>query len=257
MALKSKYEALDGTYVFDCDQHPQFCAGGGLLPCLVTHGLLVDGATNKFLTSSEHLVAMGEVVEKEEFKFETELRCFINEGLQSLTPTARKRIAGNSVHTSVQSTVFFYIMMNLSKKPALSGTAIHGESSSSSTPPVWAKVEHAQSLPLWLFSSMICAVWILQLQSCFVNVDHNRAPLIKWQKPCRYQKAAFFGACANNKTGGISDDKRRCYTRIPASADKSEGVAYIVIIVIIVIVIIIIHIIITIIIIIIVGWHVG
>ena len=53
-----------------------------------------------------------------------------------------------------------------------------------------------------------------------MNVDHNRAPLIEWQKPCRYQKAAFFGACANNKTGGISDDKRRCFTRIPASADK-------------------------------------
>ena len=115
MELKEQLEGGEGTYIFDVEQTPKYSKGGPLVPCLVTHGTLVsDGLV---MSSTEHLLVMGEPATKDEYNLKTDLKCFINEALDDLSPSARKRIAGNSVCADVQAAVVYYIMCNVSLKP--------------------------------------------------------------------------------------------------------------------------------------------
>ena len=114
MARKEELQGGDGAYIFDVEQSPKFSKGGPLVPCLLKHGTLVSD--DRVLTSSEHLLVMGEPFARDEYDLGTDLKCYINEALDDLTPNARKRIAGNSVCTDVQAAVAYYIMCNISLK---------------------------------------------------------------------------------------------------------------------------------------------
>ena len=114
MARKEELQGGDGAYIFDVEQSPKFSKGGPLVPCLLKHGTLVS--EDRVLTSSEHLLVMGEPFARDEYDLGTDLKCYINEALDDLTPNARKRIAGNSVCTDVQAAVAYYIMCNISLK---------------------------------------------------------------------------------------------------------------------------------------------
>jgi hypothetical protein len=97
LANKPMLQGTDGSYMFDIEQHPGFGKGGPLLPCLITHGTIVSDLPGtesgfKILTSTERMLAMGEPIIKECLDVETDLRCYIGEGLATLTATARKRI---------------------------------------------------------------------------------------------------------------------------------------------------------------------
>ena len=115
LALQTSLQGTDGSYLFDNDHSTKYCKGGPLLPCLVTHGTIVS--EGKVLTSSEHLLAMGEPITKNDYQVDTDLKCYIQEGIDTLTPTIRKKVAGNAVCTDVQAAVAFYLMCNVSLKP--------------------------------------------------------------------------------------------------------------------------------------------
>ena len=65
-------------------------AASSLLPCLVTHGTIVS--EDRIMTSSERMLAMGEPISKDDYQLETDLKCYIGEALDSLSPSARKKI---------------------------------------------------------------------------------------------------------------------------------------------------------------------
>ena len=115
LALKPSLQGTDGSYLFDNDHTTKYCKGGPLLPCLVTHGTIVSDG--KVLTSSEHLLAMGEPIKKIDYQLDTDLKCYIQEGIDTLTPAVRKKVAGNAVCTDIQAAVSFYLMCNVSLKP--------------------------------------------------------------------------------------------------------------------------------------------
>ena len=90
MELKETYQGTDGSYIFDTNQHPSHSKGSSLLPCLVTHGTIVS--EDRIMTSSERMLAMGEPISKDDYQLETDLKCYIGEALDSLSPSARKKI---------------------------------------------------------------------------------------------------------------------------------------------------------------------
>ena len=71
VSLRDKWQGTDGAYIFDIDQHPSFCKGGPLVPCLITHGTIVS--EDKIMTSTEHLLAMGEPINKDDVNIDTDL----------------------------------------------------------------------------------------------------------------------------------------------------------------------------------------
>jgi hypothetical protein len=90
MGLKETYQGTDGSYIFDANQHPSHSKGSSLLPCLVTHGTIVS--EDRIMTSSERMLAMGEPISKDDYQIQSDLKCYIGEALDSLSPTARKRM---------------------------------------------------------------------------------------------------------------------------------------------------------------------
>jgi hypothetical protein len=59
--IKSKSHcSLDGTFVCDVDQEPQFCTSGALWPCLVSHGTLLLANKEKLASGKDHLGVMGD-----------------------------------------------------------------------------------------------------------------------------------------------------------------------------------------------------
>ena len=118
IAKKLDLQGVNGTFLFDVQQNPGHCPGGPLLPCFVTHGTIVNGGVDppRVLTSSEHMLAMGEPIQKRDYYGYTTLRCFIGEALENLSPSATKRIAGNAVDTVMQSAFAYYVACNISMK---------------------------------------------------------------------------------------------------------------------------------------------
>ena len=121
MSTKDQYKGLDDSYYFDVEQNPHYGSRGAFLPCLLTHGFIVDASGDierqpKLLGGLHHLAMQGVSVwgkmhNDDYAHIGTDFASLVGAG--ELSEGQAKKIAGNAIFEPLLGSLLFFIVGNV------------------------------------------------------------------------------------------------------------------------------------------------